>query len=241
MRHAIHPDGTTVVLKLLRTSSKELPLLEFLCSLKSQYNHTIPLLETFNLSIGTFIVLPEATPLDLGFRFGLFRTKVADFGRQLIEGVAFLHQHGVAHLDIKPSNIVIAHKGHLYIIDFDISVRVDGPDTLIDKWCGTPSWMAPEIGDRHGPKCFYSPIRADLWSCGLMLLYIAQECEEGDEELKILAGLLLNKNPRLRPMLNSFLGTTTPFLGDRPGGLKRKANAFFLPQAKRQAIDPMGM
>jgi serine/threonine protein kinase len=37
----------------------------------------------------------------------MFRNKGADFSRQLIEGVAFLHRHDIAHLDIKPQNIVV--------------------------------------------------------------------------------------------------------------------------------------
>jgi hypothetical protein len=44
---------------------------------------------------------------------------------------------------------------------------------LIDCWCGTPEWVAPEIGHEDGPKCLYSPIRANLWFCGLMLRYFA--------------------------------------------------------------------
>jgi hypothetical protein len=31
----------------------------------------------------------------------------------------------------------------LYIIDFDLAVRVDGPEDTIDRFLGTPSWMAP--------------------------------------------------------------------------------------------------
>ena len=77
---------------------------------------------------------------------------VKDFSQQLIEGVAFLHSQGISHLDIKTQNFVVL-RNQLFIIDFDISVRVDGPSALIDRWCGTPGWMAPEIGHRDGPKC----------------------------------------------------------------------------------------
>ena len=95
------------------------------------------------LNVGTFILLPE-------FALGMFRTKVVDFSCQLIEGVAFLHRHGIAHLDIKPPNIA-GLQNQLFIIDFDISVRVDGPDALIDRWCGLLSgWL--EIGHQDGPK-----------------------------------------------------------------------------------------
>ena len=151
-----------------------------------------------------FVLLPEATPLDLGFALGMFRSDVVDFSRQLIEGVAFLHRRGIAHLDIKPQNIV-ALRNQLFIIDFDISVRVDGTHTLIDRWRGTPGWMAPEIGRQDGPRCSYSPLRADLWSCGLMLRYLANEGDVKEENpFEALARLLLNKSPRLRPLLHQL-------------------------------------
>lgn len=56
--------------------------------------------------MGTFIYLPEATPLDLGFALGKFCNEVVDFSRQLVEGVTFLHRYSIAQLDIEPQNIV---------------------------------------------------------------------------------------------------------------------------------------
>ena len=203
MRHAGQSDGTPVVVKLIRARSNEPSLLKYLGSIGSASNHIIPLLKTFEFSVGTFIVTPEAAPLDLGLNFGDFDGKIADLGWQLVHGVKFLHKNRVAHLDIKPGNIVVARRTHLYIIDFDISVRVDDPDSMIDQWLGTPPWMAPEIGDQHGPRRLYSPIRADLWSCGLVLQYLARRGKEGDV-LKPFAGQLLNKDPSLRPMLSSM-------------------------------------
>ncbi len=150
--------------------------------------------------MGTFIFFPEATPLDLGFALGMFRNKVVDFSRQLIEGVVFLHRRCIAHLDIKPQNIV-ALRNQLFIIDFDISVRVNGPDALIDHWYRTPRWMAPEIGRQDGLRCLYSPIRADLWSCGRMLRYLASKGIVMENTFEALTRQLLNKTPRLRPML----------------------------------------
>ena len=145
MRHAIQSNGTAVVVKLHRSDSYELRILERLHSIKSPYNHTIPLLKTFELDTRTFIFLPEATPLDLGFNLGRFRSEFVDFSRHLIEGVGFLHCHGIAHLDIKPQNIVV-RQNQLFISGFDISVCVGDPNALIDHWCGTPGWMAPEVG-----------------------------------------------------------------------------------------------
>jgi serine/threonine protein kinase len=203
MRHAIKSGGTAVVVKLLRPGSNELLILQHLHSIKSPDNHTIPLLTTFefDVDVGTFILLPEATPLVLGFTFGKFCNNVVDFSRQLIEGIAFLHRHNIAHMDIKPSNIVVL-QSRLFIIDFDISVRVDGPDALVDRWCGTPEWMAPEIGHEDGPKSLYSPIRADLWSCGLVLQYLARKGTVKENPFKTLMTQLLNTNPLVRPLLH---------------------------------------
>jgi hypothetical protein len=216
---------------IMNTCSNELKILQCLHSIKSRDNYTIPLLGRLKLNVGTFIFLPEATPLDLGFALGMFRSKVVDFSRQLIKGVAFLHRHGIAHLDIKPRNVVVILNhlpNELFIIDFDISVRVGGPSALIDRWCGTPGWMTPEIGHQDGRRCSYSPIRADLWSCGLMLRYLASKGGVKEENpFEALTRQLLNKNPRLRPLLNQWSSVT---VGHSPSGLqgrlKRKPDAF---------------
>ena len=208
MRYATHSSGIVVV-KLLRPDSNELPILKYLQSFMPSYNYILPLLATIKVDVRTFILLPEATPLDFGLKWKMFLNNGVDFSRQLTEGVAYLHRCHVAHLDIKPQNIVVnVNDNRLFIIDFDISVRVDGPDELIDRWCGTREWMAPEIGRQDGPRRLYSPIRADLWSCGLMLRYLASKGVVQDNQYKTLTKQLLNINPRLRPLLGQQSSVT---------------------------------
>ena len=233
MRHAKHSNGTAVVVKLLYSGSDELRILQRLHSIKSSIKPTIPLLGTIKSNVGTFVILPKATPLDW-FGCGGFANedKILDLSHQLIEGVAFLHRHGIAHLDIKPQNIVVLGS-RLLIIDFDISVCVDGPDALINRWCGTPGWMAPEIGHEDGPKRLYSPIRADLWSCGRVLQYLAVK---GGVKENPLTRRLLNRNPWLRPLLHlRSPGRVGHSLSKPQAGLKRKVDAL-PPYAKRLAI-----
>ena len=42
---------------------------------------------------------------------------------QFLEGVAFLHSKCIAHLDLKPSHVLVNKDGHVFIIDYDLSMR----------------------------------------------------------------------------------------------------------------------
>jgi serine/threonine protein kinase len=101
---------------------------------------------------------------------------------------------------------------------------------LIGRWCGTTGWMAPEIGHQYGPRCLYSPIRADLWSCGLMLRYLARKGAVKNENNPhgALTRQLLNKNPQLRPLLINRQGSVTAghSLSELRGTLKRKPDTL---------------
>ncbi|KAH9023611.1 kinase-like domain-containing protein [Lactarius pseudohatsudake] len=98
---------------------------------------------------------------------------------QFLEGVWFLHEHNIAHLDLKPANVLVGFTSstpHLSIIDFGLSIHVKDEGTLVEGYRGTPSWAAPEIGEVDGPTKTYSAILADRWSCGKVLEYIRAAC-----------------------------------------------------------------
>jgi serine/threonine protein kinase len=80
---------------------------------------------------------------------------VASFPEQFLEGVALLHEHRVAHLDLKPGNVVIDGVDRdcpprVVIIDFGLSVFVKDEHAMIKGFCGTPPCVAPEVGTRDG-------------------------------------------------------------------------------------------
>jgi len=110
--------------------------------------------------------------------------EVCDLGMQFCDGMAYALEHGVkAHLDIKPSNLLLAKSGHLQICDFGIARALDGvvppsrtpPETgacdlmLISTptgtFAGSPLYMAPEQEDDVESVDH----RADIYSFGLVL------------------------------------------------------------------------
>ena len=54
---------------------------------------------------------------------------------QLIEGIKYLHSHGIVHRDIKPENLLINKKGRLIIADFSFATRLREleSDNLFEK------------------------------------------------------------------------------------------------------------
>ncbi|KIJ14384.1 hypothetical protein PAXINDRAFT_48894, partial [Paxillus involutus ATCC 200175] len=82
----------------------------------------------------------------------------------LVEAVAFMHNHGVAHMDIKPPNVLTpVLGGRLSIIDFSSAVFVKNAKVRFSGMVGTRGYIAPEVAAGEDA---YNPIHADLWSCG---------------------------------------------------------------------------
>ncbi len=66
-----------------------------------------------------------------------------------MQGLAHLHCLGIIHLDIKPSNILIAKDGSLRISDFGLSVRVGHSHTPSRALEATNSSGSLVEGDRE--------------------------------------------------------------------------------------------
>jgi len=107
-------------------------------------------------SYGDFIdVIPQAgLPND--------ETLARTFFHHLIEGIEYLHQNGVAHLDLKCENLLLGDDFQLKITDFDMCSEIaDGK--LVGR--GTANFRAPEL---IVSKC-ESLEAADVYSAGILL------------------------------------------------------------------------
>jgi MAP/microtubule affinity-regulating kinase len=84
--------------------------------------------------------------------------------RQIVEGLKFCHQRCITHRDIKLENVLLDEKGVVKLIDFGFSTCIPN-DRKIKIFCGTPSYMAPEIVR----KTEYCGPPADIWALGVLL------------------------------------------------------------------------
>ena len=63
----------------------------------------------------------------------------------LTEALAYCHQHGVLHCDLKPENVMISERGQLKLLDFGLAREELGQQlTPLDALVGTPCYLAPE-------------------------------------------------------------------------------------------------
>jgi serine/threonine-protein kinase len=67
-------------------------------------------------------------------------------GEEVARGLAYAHQHGVVHRDVKPDNILFAADGRAVVTDFGIARAVQGDASGASRQVvlGTPSYFSPE-------------------------------------------------------------------------------------------------
>lgn len=106
----------------------------------------------------------------------LEETEADCFFKQLIQGVVYMHEMGVAHRDLKPENVLLTTSGVVKIIDFGnaecFRAACETEARMSVGICGSLPYNAPEefILKEFDPR----PI--DVWACGI--IYMAMRTGE---------------------------------------------------------------
>ena len=92
-------------------------------------------------------------------------SQAVEFAALIADALAFAHERGVIHRDIKPGNIMVLPDGRVKLMDFGIA-RLSEPTvkTQTGQMLGSPQYMSPEqiAGDEVDG-------RADVFSLGVVL------------------------------------------------------------------------
>ncbi|KAF8441765.1 kinase-like domain-containing protein [Boletus edulis BED1] len=214
------------IAKKVRKESNEPEIFRLLDTILLKSDHVISLVDSFN----GWAILPKMSTVDVGFR-AIPESKVLQVCLGLIKGVAYLHEHHIAHRDIKPDNLVVDNNFNLKIIDLDVAMQVEDEDEEVDDQCGTRGWTAPEVEKRH------SPIEADRWACGRVLLSLLGRFGKEDESLRVFAKDLMALNPKQRPSLLEWGRYSAPLFSDAGNIRDYDARKALRPRRDRMEVD----
>jgi serine/threonine protein kinase len=127
-----------------------------------------------DFAVQPFIVMEKlagTTLLPLLEKLPLPVQEVAGLAARIADALQSLHDQGVVHLDVKPSNIMFRPAGEAVLIDYGLAHHRSLPDLMQEEFrlpYGTAPYMAPEqvMGIRSDP-------RSDLFALGALMYFFA--------------------------------------------------------------------
>jgi len=151
-----------------------------------------------------------------------------DIGAQVAEGLAYAHDRGVVHRDVKPANIMVVRGGPAKIMDFGIArMRQSDVKTQTGMLLGSPKYMAPEqlLGGAVDHRC-------DIFALGTVIYEMAVGVApfSGDDITQVMFQIVNAAppapsavHPRLPAMLDQVLARA---LAKQPGARYPDARAL---------------
>lgn len=168
-------------------------------------------------------------------KYGRFEEPVVSFFlHQILEGLAYLHDKGILHRDLKADNILVDWDGICKISDFGTVRKTDDIYNNQEMSLqGSIFWMAPEVINMTADG--YSA-KVDIWSLGCVVLEMLAGRRPWSEQEAVQAMLNIGSKKQTPPIPNDvdlsiqarhFLGNTFEIdPTTRPTALKLLTHVF---------------
>ncbi|XP_048210447.1 sperm motility kinase Z-like [Perognathus longimembris pacificus] len=168
------PTQTPVAVKIIpKTKNNDILNTEMDLMRSLDHPNVIKLYEILETDDLVYLVLEYAPGGDLQDLVdtvgGLWEDEARSLFRQVAGAMRYCHELGIAHRDLKLSNVLLDAQGRPKVCDFGLGARCLEGHKLRSA-CGTLPFCAPEIL-MPGPKSYDGP-KADVWSLGVLLYHL---------------------------------------------------------------------
>ncbi len=120
--------------------------------------------------------------------------------RVIASALAYAHQQGVLHRDVKPSNVLLDKAGGIYLADFGLARIAETSQTTLSgqMMMGTPHYISPEQAKGLGNL----DARTDIYSLGVMMyeLLVGQVPFHADTPFSVIHDHIYSPLPLPRDM-----------------------------------------
>lgn len=158
---------------------------------------------------------------------------IKSFMYQLLKGVAFCHENGVLHRDLKPQNLLVNTKGQLKLADFGLARAFGIPVNTFSNEVVTLWYRAPDV--LLGSRTYKTSI--DIWSAGCIMaeMYTGRPLFPGttnEDELQKIFRLMGTPSEHTWPGISKF-----PEYKPSTHVFDKQDLRMILPQIDQQGLD----